>query len=95
MVLRCSQSKGRSRVDATCHCARWQVAAHKEGSRLDSLANTLSPLALSQLLLTTSLGVEWAPSVGLGWGPLLRPRDEAILFIGELAWCLAGMLYVL
>lgn len=71
-LRRCSRSKGWSRADAACHCARWPTAARKEGSRVDSLANTLSSLAFSQLLLTTS-GWRWAPSVGLGWGgsPLL------------------------
>lgn len=65
VILRCSQTKEWSRVDATCHCARWQVAAHKESSRVDSLANTLSSLAFSQL------------SVGLGWGPPLPCSGEA------------------
>lgn len=46
-LLRCSQSQGWSRVDATCQCARWQVAAHKEGNRVDLLANVLPSLAFS------------------------------------------------
>lgn len=66
--LRCGQTKEWSRVDATCHCARWQVAAHKESSRVDSLANTLSSLAFSQLLLITSLGVEVGSFCGPGLG---------------------------
>lgn len=67
-VLRCSQTKEWSRLDATRHCARWQVAAHKESSRADLLANTLSSLAFSQLLLTTSLGVEVGSFCGPGLG---------------------------
>ena len=43
--------KGWSRADATCHCARWQTAARKEGSRRDWLANTLSSLAFSHFML--------------------------------------------
>lgn len=68
VILRCSQTKEWSRVDATCHCARWQVAAHKESSRVDSLANTLSSLAFSQLFLTTSLDVEVGSFCGPGLG---------------------------
>lgn len=63
-------------MDATCHCARWQVAAHKKGIQVDLLANTLCLLAFSQLLLTTS-GWRWAPSVGLGWVPPLLCNGEA------------------
>lgn len=75
-LLRCRRRKGWSRADAACRRAGWQTAARKEGSRVDSLANTLSSLAFSQLLLTTS-GWRWTPSVGLGWGPPLLCNGES------------------
>lgn len=67
-ALRCSQSKEWSRLDAICHCAKWQVAVHKESSQVDSFANTLSLLAFSQLLSTTSLCVEVGSFCGPGLG---------------------------
>lgn len=97
--LRCSQSNGWSRMDATCHCARWQVAAHKKASQVDLLANTLCSLAFSQLLTTS--GWRWAPSVGLGWGhpcyamerQRQRPRNKEASTNDFVYWCLTEILY--
>lgn len=73
-LLGCRRSKGWSRADAACHVLDGKLQP-AEGSRRDWLANTLSSLAFSQLLLTTS-GWRWAPSVGLGWGPPLLCNGE-------------------
>lgn len=75
--LRCSQSKEWSRLDAICHCAKWQVTVHKRAARLTRLQThclhwhflSFSPLPLWVW--------RWAPSVDLGWGPPLRCSGEA------------------